>query len=177
MKKKTETGNAGFSLVELIIVIAIMAILVGVIAPQLIKFIEKANVSSDTETLNAVYTAIVYASMDPEVLEDDDSLAILANWDGSTAFTLESIENAGPSKLRTEILTTLGWPDLSQATYQRELVSTHTSGATIYFQNRGTAYNPLVMWITTTDSSGAKDTSYAPTNFLDPDVAKCVNVM
>ena len=36
----------GFSLVELIIVIAIMAILVGVMAPMLIRYIEKSNVSS-----------------------------------------------------------------------------------------------------------------------------------
>ncbi|MBO6205612.1 MAG: prepilin-type N-terminal cleavage/methylation domain-containing protein, partial [Lachnospiraceae bacterium] len=37
-------NNKGFSLVELIIVIAIMAILVGVMAPQLIKYIEKSKV-------------------------------------------------------------------------------------------------------------------------------------
>ena len=36
-------NNKGFSLVELIIVIAIMAILVGVIAPQLILYIEKSR--------------------------------------------------------------------------------------------------------------------------------------
>lgn len=33
MKKQKSMGNKGFSLVELIIVIAIMAILVGVLAP------------------------------------------------------------------------------------------------------------------------------------------------
>ena len=34
-------NEKGFSLVELIVVIAIMAVLVGIIAPQLIKYIEK----------------------------------------------------------------------------------------------------------------------------------------
>ena len=61
-------NNKGFSLVELIIVIAIMAILVGVMAPQLIKYIEKTNVSSDTQLADSVKTAITTAMMDPEVI-------------------------------------------------------------------------------------------------------------
>ncbi len=61
-------NNKGFSLVELIIVIAIMAILVGVMAPQLIKYIEKTNVSSDTQLCDTVKSAITTAMMDPAVL-------------------------------------------------------------------------------------------------------------
>ena len=54
-------NNKGFSLVELIIVIAIMAILVGVMAPQLIKYIEKTNVSNDAQICDSIRSAITTA--------------------------------------------------------------------------------------------------------------------
>lgn len=60
-------NNKGFSLVELIIVIAIMAILVGVMAPQLIKYIEKANASADAQLADTVHSAVIDAALDPEV--------------------------------------------------------------------------------------------------------------
>ena len=67
-------NNKGFSLVELIIVIAIMAILVGVMAPQLIKYIEKTNVSSDVQLCDSVRTAINTACLDPDVVKNGGDL-------------------------------------------------------------------------------------------------------
>ena len=65
MNKLTEKklNNKGFSLVELIIVIAIMAVLIGVLAPQYLKYVEKSRRSADLDNWDSIISAIeVYAS-------------------------------------------------------------------------------------------------------------------
>jgi prepilin-type N-terminal cleavage/methylation domain-containing protein len=52
-------NNKGFSLVELIIVIAIMAVLVGVLAPQFIKYVEQSRKSRDIQTAQEIREAVL----------------------------------------------------------------------------------------------------------------------
>ena len=66
-------NNKGFSLVELIIVIAILAILVGVMAPLLYIYVSRTKVSADIQLCDSIQEAIVYAMSDPDVVNADDS--------------------------------------------------------------------------------------------------------
>lgn len=56
MRDKKKADNKGFSLVELIIVIAIMAILVGIVGTQVIPYIEKSRKAKDTQVLSGLCT-------------------------------------------------------------------------------------------------------------------------
>jgi len=64
-KKRKKNGNKGFSLVELIIVIAIMSILAAAIAPAIIRYIEKSRKAVDIETAQTIFEAANLASVSP----------------------------------------------------------------------------------------------------------------
>lgn len=65
--KKENMNNKGFSLVELIIVIAIMAILIVVLAPQYLKYVEKSRVASDQTTIVEYINAMQVIAADPDI--------------------------------------------------------------------------------------------------------------
>ena len=88
-------NNKGFSLVELIIVIAIMAILAGALAPALIKYIAKSRRSTDVSNAQTIATAVTNA------------LSVEAAYDAAEAgdYTLSTTK---PVAVTSEVVSQLG---------------------------------------------------------------------
>ena len=75
-RKKNICRN-GFSLVEVIIVIAIMAILVGVVALAVIPNIKKSHESKDLQTLDNILSAASTAVANAQIDIGDSSVSIV----------------------------------------------------------------------------------------------------
>lgn len=71
MKKDIKTNeNKGFSLVELIVVIAIMAVMTSVLAPALLKYVEESRAQKDNSAMNEVRNAIQLALANQDVYDE-----------------------------------------------------------------------------------------------------------
>lgn len=85
MKK---TNNKGFSLVELIIVIAIMAVLIGVLAPQFLRYVERTRAQKDRTAVGEVENAI-------EISLANETIATAVNTALATGTVTVNIDNTG----------------------------------------------------------------------------------
>jgi prepilin-type N-terminal cleavage/methylation domain-containing protein len=62
-------NNKGFSLVELIVVVLIMAIIAVALAPQVMRWVENSRKSNDIEAYGSLVNAIQVAGTDEAVLK------------------------------------------------------------------------------------------------------------
>lgn len=87
--KQKKADNKGFSLVELIIVIAIMAILVGIVGTQVVPYINRSREAKDLQLLNSYSTAAVtaYSANADKLKISSGTLIVTVDNTAPTAFT------------------------------------------------------------------------------------------
>lgn len=85
-KEELRKNNKGFSLVELIIVIAIMAILVGIVGTQVVPYIEKSRKAKDIQQISGLCTdAMTAYSSNAATLDSGLTYTITINSSGVSA--------------------------------------------------------------------------------------------
>ena len=148
-------NNAGFSLVELIIVVAIMAIAIGVMAPQLIRYIEKSNVSSDIQLADAIRTGVSVSIVDAKVQEDPASQPFLDLMDTDAGMNIN--DNAqflsSDCVLKTSLEDAFGFP------INQIMLKMKSARGTDCDCNVTTNNNVVKVTFTCTDNTGRKDTA------------------
>jgi len=87
MEQKVKANNKGFSLVELIVVVLIMAIIAVSLAPQVMKWVENARIANDRQTADSVVAIARLALTD-----EDANNAVVGT--GGSEYTI-TINNSG----------------------------------------------------------------------------------
>ena len=131
-------NNKGFSLVELIIVIAIMAILIAVLAPQYLRYVEKSRLQSDNSAIGEVANAIKVAAANDDINKEIGSSVTVkldGTYGGAGTLLKEELEAVcGTSLSATSNSYSGGLPDLTAAKNSNGVVEVSTTG---YIANVG----------------------------------------
>ncbi len=74
MRRREKKNNKGFSLVELIVVIAIMIVLVAVLAPVFTKYVEQSRRATDVQNANSIAEAVLVDAADGTISADQTAV-------------------------------------------------------------------------------------------------------
>lgn len=116
MKREQKTlTNKGFSLVELIIVVAIMAVLIGVLAPQYLRYVEKTRLQRDNTGMADFANVVKIACTEENVNTSIPAAGAKFTFDGNGV-----LQNSGETALDKEVDITVHIADvkLTSNTYK-----------------------------------------------------------
>ena len=130
IQKYLSGEREGFSLIELIIVIAIMAILIGVVALVVLPYLESSRESTDRAALNEVATAFKSAA------------SINSKYATTVNNTLSSAKDS--SSLDADLKKIESYFEKSLADTEKGLSSKNCTGKKFYFQKSNKGFKVFI---------------------------------
>lgn len=110
-QERKENANKGFSLVELIVVVAIMAVLLVVLTPQYLRYVERTRLQKDNTAISDIVEAVKLGLADETILTGT-TFPVNITLNGATGAnkTVDfSTDITGPAtQLGTELQATVG---------------------------------------------------------------------
>ena len=153
MKREQKSlTNKGFSLVELIIVVAIMAVLIGVLAPQYLRYVEKTRLQRDNTGISDFANVLKIAATEEKVnaeIAAAGATGIKYSFDTSTP---PHITASGSTNLDTEVQLTVTLADITitSNTYGKQ---TNKPELTVKVDSNGIVSVECANWIDTPNGS------------------------
>lgn len=123
--KEKKLNDKGFSLVELIIVIAIMAVLIGVLAPQYLKYVERSRQSADLDTIDQMISAVEIYSADPANTIVVGAIDYTGTTPTADATVLTAFKDAGLPDTAAKL------PKMKSKAYSKWKIDFSASGVTV----------------------------------------------
>lgn len=161
--------NKGFSLVELIVVIAIMAVLMVVLTPALLRYVEKTRLQTDNsaiaEVANAAKISSASENINKEIIEAG---GITVKFGGTNDALIIAPVTSGKttSNFTSELNATIGAVKLKSNTYAKAKAASPSTEPVLTV-----SVNETTMAVTVTgvgiisEVGGTASTSSTPTNY------------
>lgn len=102
--KVAKKNNKGFTLIELILVIAIIAVLATILAPQYLRYVEKSRISVNCQSAAEILSATKTACADEAVYDALGTGDTTVTWANTGAIAVSPASN---TNLTNEILKTV----------------------------------------------------------------------